>query len=404
MGLGILEAPIFDTLAGRLPAIREALREQGLDGWLLYDLHARNPIAVSLLGIGDLSRRYFVYLPAEGEPVAVTHGIEAMPWTNWRWGREEYVAWRRLEEVLRQVLAGTTRVAMEAVERDAVPAVDYVPWGVVELVRGCGPEVVTSAELITRFYASWSAEQLASHRRAARVLQDTARRAFDEIARRVREDGVAREGDMRDWVIAELERQGAGVGADCMVARGPNAANPHYGLEGRGAELRRGDVVLIDLWSKEAEDMVYADQTWMGVLAPEPDERVRGLWEAIRDARDAGVAFLRERWNEGRPVQGYEVDDVVRGVVRERGLADRFIHRTGHSIDRDTHGAGPNIDNLETHEVRLLVPGVGFSIEPGVYLKDDVGLRTEVDVYMGEDGPEVTTPDPQRDVFGLLED
>ncbi len=402
MASGALVRPDFARLRERLPSIQEALREHGLDGWLLYDLHARNPVSSGLLGLGELTRRWFVLLPAEGEPTALTHGIEQGPWELWPWRSERYVGWSELDDRLRRLLAGRPRLAMEAVDRDAVPAIDFVPWGVVELIRAAGADVFPSGELISLFYSRWSAEQLASHRRAARALADVARAAFDHLAARVRSEGEAREGAMRGWVIDALAERGVRVGADCIFASGRNAANPHYGIEGEGGPLVKGDVVLLDLWGKEADEMVFADQTWMAVLAPAPDERVRILWEAVRDARDAGIRLVRERWDAGRDVQGYEVDDVVRGVIRERGHGDAFIHRTGHSIDRDIHGSGPNIDNLETHEVRRLVPGVGFSIEPGIYLAGDVGLRSEVDVYIGDAGPEVTTPDPQDEIFPLL--
>lgn len=391
----------FDRLESDLDAIRDALREQGLDGWLLYDLHMRNAVAARLLGRGDLTRRYFVLIPAEGEPRALVHGIEEAPWADWPWAKRRYIGWRELSERLGEMLDGR-RVAMEISPADAVPALDLVPAGVVELVREAGADVVASGDLVTRFYARWSEEELASHRRAAAVLPEVAREAFRRIAEAVERGEPRTEGEMHRWVLDRLAERGCGAGADCIVAIGPNAANPHYEARAGGAPIRRGDVVLLDLWSKEAESAAYADQTWMAYVGEEVPDRVAELFGAIRDARDAALAFLRERWSDGTPVQGYEVDDVTRRTIRERGLADAFIHRTGHSIDRATHGMGPNIDNLETHEVRRLIPGVGFSIEPGVYLPDDIGLRTEINVYMGPDGPEVTTPDPQREVWALL--
>ncbi|MGH7477146.1 MAG: M24 family metallopeptidase [Longimicrobiales bacterium] len=393
----------FSRLTAQLDAIQAALREQRLDGWLLFDLHARNPVADWLLGLGDLTRRFFVLIPAAGEPVAITHGIEQQVWQNWPWRRERYSGWSELDDVLRRTLGAQRRVALETSECNRVPAIDFVPAGVVELVRAAGPEVVSSAELITMFYASWSLEQYASHKRASVVLAAVARAAFRRLSEQVREQGAGSEGELRQWVLDELARRGAGVGADSIVANGPNAANPHYGPEGAGAPLRRGDLVLLDLWAKEAEDMIYADQTWMAVLDAQVGEAVQPIWAAVRDARDAAVRFLRESWSAAAPARGFEVDDVARAVIRERGYGEHFIHRTGHSIDRDTHGAGPNIDNYETHEVRRLIPGIGFSIEPGIYLPGSVGMRTELNVFIGSDGPEVTTPDPQRELFTLLE-
>lgn len=392
----------FALLRDRVPGIQAALEEDELDGWLLYDLHGRNLVAGHLLGLGEMSRRYFVLVPARGEPVAVTHGIEQGPWAAWPYARKVYVGWSQLDDILKELVGGR-RVAMEVSANDAVPGVDLVPAGVKELVQKAGAEVLSSGKLISRFYARWDDALHASHMRASRILAATARTAFERLAGFVRQGEEIREGEIRTWLLGRLDEQGVGRGADCIVANGLNAANPHYETGEKGAVLRRGDVVLIDLWGKEAEGAIYADQTWMGYLGPEVPERVQTVWEAIRDGRDAGIALLEEAWEAGRPVCGYEVDDAVRSVIRDRGLGTYFIHRTGHAIDTDNHGMGPNIDNLETHEVRELIPGVGFSIEPGVYIPGEIGLRTEINVYVSEEGPVVTSPDMQREIFTLLE-
>jgi Xaa-Pro dipeptidase len=391
----------FGGLRARLEEIQEGLREEGLDGWLLYDLHARNPVAGKLLGVGDLTRRYFVMLPARGEPTVLMHGIETAPWEAWPWRKQTYVAWQTLHERLADLLAGRT-VATEYSPADAVPAVDLIPAGVAELFAQAGARLTSSADLVTRFYARWTAEGLASHRRAAAMLATVARETFRRAAATLADGGAPTEGELHGWLLDQLRHRGLGAGPDAIVASGRNAADPHYGNEGDGATLRRGDLLLIDLWSKEAEDAVYADQTWMGFFGPTVPDDVQNYWATIRDARDAAVAFLEREVGAGNPVQGYQVDDVCRGVVRERGHAEHFIHRTGHSIDRDVHGMGPNIDNLETHETRLLVPGIGFSIEPGIYVPGRIGLRTEIDVYLSGEGPEVTTPEPQPEIFTLL--
>lgn len=391
----------FGRLRRELPAIQAMLREGGQDGWLLFDVYGRNPVSARMLGLEAMTRRYFVLVPAQGEPVALTHGIEQAPWEQWPWRKEVYVAWPELDAKLRALLAGQRKLAMEYMADDAVPAMDLVPAGVVDLVRKCGCEVVASGDLVTRFYAAWSADDLASHRRASVALAQVAQAAFVRLARTLAEGGSVSEGEVREWVIADCAAHGVQVGADCIPAIGPNAANPHYVPVGQGATIKRGDVFLLDLWGKETESSVYSDQTWMLFLGEHVPERVASLFAAIRDGRDAAVAYVRQAWQERRPVMGFEVDDVCRAVVRERGWADAFIHRTGHSIDQADHGMGPNIDNLETHETRLLMPGICFSIEPGIYLPGDVGLRTEIDVYMGPDGPEVTTPDPQDSVLAL---
>lgn len=394
----------FEQLRARLVEIQDALGELGLDGWLLYDLMARNPVAGGLTGRGRLSRRYFVFLPAAGEPVAVVHGIEEAPWSDWPWRKRRYVGWRELEQALREVLGAARRVAMEVSARDEVPVLDLVPAGVVELIRSLGPEVVSSGDLITRFYSRWMPADQASHRRAAEILAGVARDAFRHIAAEVTAGREVREAPMREWVLEALAARGCGVGADCIVANGVNAADPHYAPVGDGDPLRRGDLILLDLWGKESDDSVYADQTWMAYLGSRVPARANEVWTAVRDARDAAVDFLRRRWAEGQPVQGYEVDDVTRAVIAERGFGDHFIHRTGHSIDRATHGMGPNMDNLETHETRILVPGIGFSIEPGIYIPGEIGLRSEINVLLTEDGPEVTPSVVQEEILTLLDD
>ena len=397
-------APDFSTLSGALDDIRTALAEEDLDAWLLYDLHARNPVAVRMLGLGDLTRRFFVVVPREGEPHALTHGIEQAPWASWPYAKSVYVGWAPLRDQLAKLVKGK-RIGMEYSTNDAVPAMDIVPAGVVEMVREAGAaDVRSSGNLVSRFYSKWTAEGLASHRRAARILADVARDAFARLADLTRGGGTMHEGALKAWVIAELERRGAGVGADAIVANGVNAANPHYEPGERGAELRSGDIVLLDLWSKESEASIYADQTWMAYLGESVPDRYQEIFAVIRDGRDAGVAHIRKQFDAGKPIQGYEVDDATRGVVTGRGYGEAFIHRTGHSIDTETHGMGPNMDNLETRETRTLIEGVGFSIEPGIYLAGDVGMRTEIDVYMGPDGPEVTTPDPQQRIFALYGD
>lgn len=391
----------FERLRRDLPHIQSALRDAGLDGWLLYDLHARNSVSARLTGLGDLTRRYFVLIPAEGEPTAVVHGIEETPWALWPWQRQSYVGWRKLNEVLQHLLAGRNRVAMEIAERDAVPAMDLVPWGVVELIRSFGPDVVASGDLVSRFYASWSEEDYKSHMRASAILAQVAHATFLRIARDVAAGVNVTEGLAAQWVLEDLERRGAGVGADCIVAGTLGAADPHYSPVGAGASLKAGDILLLDLWSKETEQSVYADQTWMAYLGPKVPARAAELFTIIRDGRNAAVRFLQDAWQAGRPVRGGEVDDACRAVIEKAGYGHAFIHRTGHSIDQSTHGMGPNIDNLETNEIRTIIPGVGFSIEPGIYLPGEIGMRTEINVFVGANGPEVTTPNPQTEILAL---
>ena len=388
-----------------LEQVRAELRARGMDGWLLFDFRAGNPIAGSMLGLPALTRRYFAWLPAEGEPVAITHRIEQQPWSTWRGRNLQYSSWRELDAALAEVLGGRPTVAMEYAEDDAVPYVDRVPAGVIELVRRAGANVVSSGDLVSTFYSRWTPEGEAGHRRAAQVVRDVAHDAFVRLTRVVREGGRVSEWDVRGWIREDFERRGLKSGIDSDVAVNANAANPHYAASAEShAVMKPGDLVLIDLWGKEDDGAVYADQTWMGYLGDTVPERLDSIFRVLVDARESAIRHVVERHAAGHDVRGFEVDDVSRAVVETAGYGPHFIHRTGHSIDRDLHGSGPNIDNLETKDTRTLIPGIGFSIEPGIYLPGEYGFRTEVDVYMGANGPEVTTPQPQHALYALFRD
>jgi Xaa-Pro aminopeptidase len=371
--------------------VQAAVEEMGLDGWLLFDFHGLNPVAIGMLGLGGLlSRRIFVLVPRKGTPVAITHAIEQAPWKHWptEWRKETYSSWSSLEEHLSQLLKGK-KVAMEYSPGDAVPYLDRIPAGVLELVKSAGGKVVSSGELVTRFYATWSSAHVDSHRRAAAAIAQIARDAINVAGKRAR-------GGLDRFAEAKLFCDHGPI-----VAAGANAANPHYEPSASSPrQIQRGDILLVDLWAREKTDVgVYADQTWMASLG-EPSVRAREVWTAVRDARDAAIALVQERTAAGSHVRGGDVDDAARNVIQSRGFGEYFTHRTGHSIDpRDLHGSGPHIDNLETREERVLIPGVAFSIEPGIYVSGEIGMRSEVNVYL-EPGRAVVTPEQyQRDLI-----
>ncbi|MGH8102214.1 MAG: M24 family metallopeptidase, partial [Chthoniobacterales bacterium] len=345
------------------------------------------------------TRRIFVFVPKSGEPVAITHAIEQGPWTDWPadWKKTVYSSWRQLESQLGALVSGKV-VAMEYSPGDAVPYLDRVPAGVLEMVRAAGARVVSSADLVSRFYAVWSDENLASHKRAAEIVGKVARNAMQRAGAAAKSGSPLTEFALQQWILSEFASNGLSTDHGPIVAIGRNAANPHYEpIAESTAAIDKGEILLIDLWARE-ENGLFADQTWMGSLGA-PGNRDVKIWEAIRDARDAAISLLRERIEAGKPLSGGEVDDASRAVITSRGFGPQFLHRTGHSIDsRDLHGSGPHIDNLETREERLLIPGVGFSIEPGIYLAGDVGMRTEVNGYIGEKEVLITPTEYQRDL------
>jgi len=384
-----------------LPELQRALAAANIDGWLLFDFQGVNPIASGALALeGFVTRRVFAWIPREGVPVAVTHDIEQGPWHRWpkQWKRERYSSWKVLERTLGSIVKGK-RVAMEYSPGDAVPYLDRVPGGVLEMVRAAGAEIVSSGTLVSRFYAMWTDVQLASHKRAARVVAATARAAFEEAGKRSRANDPISEYELQQWIVKRFSDAALEFEHDPIVAVNEHAANPHYEpSKDNPRPIRRGDLLLIDLWAREHEG-IYADQTWMGSIG-EPTPRMVEVWTAVRDARDAAIALLREKIPAGATVRGAEVDDAARNVLTARGFGDQFVHRTGHSIDsRQLHGSGPQIDNFESREIRELIPGLGFSIEPGAYLSGELGVRAEVNAFIAPGEVIITPEDYQHDLI-----
>lgn len=381
-------------------ALRELLGQIGADGWLLYDFHGINPAATRVLGIQGMgTRRFFVLLPRSGTPVAIAHRIELASFESFPGEVRPYAAWRELHERLGALVAGKT-VAMEVSPRDAVPYLDRVPHGVVELIEMLGGRVVSSGALITRFAARWSASELAGHRRAAEALAAIAPEALRWAGAELARGAEVRETAVQARVMDAFAREKLFTDHPPIVGFQANAANPHYEPRaGADRRLASGDVLLLDLWAGVAQGTVFADQTWMGFAGGEPCAEVLKVWETVRNARDAAVTHLRGRWERHEAVTGAELDDAARGVIAAAGYGAQFVHRTGHSIDRDLHGSGPHLDNFETADERLLVPGVGFSVEPGIYLTGRFGMRSEINVFLHETGPEVTPVAPQKDLL-----
>ena len=385
-----------------LAGLQQRIADADVDGWLLYDFRGTNAIAHGLLGFeGLVSRRVFAFIPRHGTPVGIQHAIESGPWAKWprEWPLRVYSGWRSLESELRTLVAGK-RVAMEYSAGDAIPYLDRVPAGVLEMVRAAGATVVSSADLVSAVYATWTAPQLASHQRAAEIIRGVALDAIETAGRMIAAGTPIAEHLLQQQILDAFERAGLETDHGPDVAASENAANPHYEPSAAAPRLiQRGDLLLIDLWAREKSGGVYADQTYMGSMGA-PSTRAISIWETVRDARDAALALLSERIATGVPVRGGEADDAARDVITARGFGAQFWHRTGHSIDaRELHGSGPQIDNLESRDDRVLIPGVGFSIEPGIYIPGELGVRSEVNCYVGEDALLVTPGTVQRDLM-----
>jgi Xaa-Pro aminopeptidase len=394
-------ASVVNTAEG-VARVQKALADARLDGWLLYEYRGQNWISQSLLGVEGTTRRAFVLVPAQGEPSLLVHAIESAAWRGWAWKSERYAGWREMEAKLGAMVAESPRLAMEVSPGSAVPTVDTVPAGLLELLRSLGVRPESSQDLVSEFHSVWSESQLEEHRRAAEIVAEVAKDAFRRAADAVRGGAPATEGALSAWIRESLAERGVSVDLDTHVAVGAGAADPHYAPAGEGETIGRGELLLVDLWGRTSAAAVSADQTWMGYLGSDVPEEMRNVWRVVREARDAAVGFLRARFDEGSEVRGFEVDDVSRGVVDAAGFGEYFVHRTGHSIDTRLHGSGPNLDNLESRDDRRLVRGVGFSVEPGIYLPGRFGVRSEINVHWGSAGPEVTPRRPQEEIFALL--
>jgi Xaa-Pro aminopeptidase len=377
-----------------VPAVQSFLRGSKLDGWLIYDFFGLNKIAQSLFEFSGhmLTRRWFYWIPTEGSPTLVLHWIERDNFPPVEGDKRLYSSWLELEASLRDLLKGAARVAMEYSPGAAIPTVSWVDGGTLDVVRGLGIEVASSANLVQYFWARWTPDQLQSHIRAAEQIDKIKDEGYALIRRRIEAGEPVTEYDVQRYMVQRLEEEGLVTMAPPMVSVNENASNPHYSAsESVHAPIREGDFVLIDIWAKEkSPQAVYADITWNGYVGTEVPARIVEVFEVVAAARDLAVDFLRQAAARGETTQGWKVDRVVREFITQKGYGEYFVHRTGHSIDTEDHGKGVNIDSLETKDTREIIPGLGFSIEPGIYLPD-FGIRCEINVYYGENGPEVYT-------------
>jgi Xaa-Pro aminopeptidase len=377
-----------------MDAIQSALRDAGLDGWLFYDHHHRDPLAYSILGLDPgmhVTRRWFYLVPAVGGPRKLVHRIESGRLDTLPGSREEYSSWQELEVRLQEMLAGVTRLAMQYSPRNAILYVSMVDAGTVEMLRGMGKEIASSADLVSQFEAVLTEAQIRTHYAAQETVDRILAAAWQEMGARVRGSGTD-EFAMVQWLSEAMRREGLVWEHGPNVSCGENSADSHYepGAE-RSKAIRGGDFVLIDLWAKlDQPDAVYYDITWTGVVDREPTEREQTIFSIVRSARDAAIHAVEAAFAEKRPIAGWEADDAARSVIQAAGYGEWFTHRTGHNIGSEIHGSGANLDNLETHDVRLILPNTCFSVEPGIYFPGEFGVRSEVNMMTGPGRAEVT--------------
>jgi Xaa-Pro dipeptidase len=376
-----------------LPAIQSALRERNIDAWLFYDHHHRDPIAYRVLGLPTslmVTRRWFYLIPAEGEPVKLVHKIEAGHLDSLPGKKNQYSGWQELFDQLKAMLAKHLDLAMQYSPNNSVFTISLVDGGTIDLLRGLGKNIVSSADLVAQFESTWSEEQIASHYAARDSVDSIVAESFKEIGRRVRNGGT-KEHEIQQWFMEAFARESLLTVDPPIVAVNSNAGNPHYEPNSsHPVAIREGDLVLLDVWGKKnTANAVYYDITWMGFVGGAPSQRMREVFEIVRDARDAGVRTVVDAINSGRCIAGWEVDRATRGHIKKAGYGEYFIHRTGHSIGTDVHSNGANMDDLEIHDERQILANSCFSIEPGIYLPE-FGVRSEVNVLVRAKSAEVT--------------
>jgi Xaa-Pro dipeptidase len=387
-----------------IEAIQSALREQGIDGWLFYDILHRDPIAYRVLGLDHAlaKRRWFYMIPANGAPRKLVHRIEAATLDSLPGEKMLYAGADELEKNLKKLVGRAKKVAMQYSPKNSIPYISLVDAGTVELIRAQGCKVVSSADLVQQFEAAWTPEQLETHRAAGRAIDAITQAAFAEAAKRVSGGEKFTEYDLQQWIVAEFREHGIASDSPPIVAVGAHSGDPHYEPMPQGSGLiRRNDFLLLDIWAKTlAPNSVYYDITWVGFLGSKVPGNYAKIFSIVRDARDSAVHYVERNVSAGRVIEGWQVDGAARDVIRKAGYAKYFVHRTGHNIGQEVHGAGANMDGLETRDIRRIIPHTCFSIEPGIYLPE-FGVRSEVNVYVDNGCAEVTGT-VQTEILRLL--
>ena len=379
-----------------IDAVQTALREDGLDGWLLYDFHGWNPIARSLAGVNGgkmTTRRWYYFVPAEGQPRALVHAIERHTLDSLPGDTQIYAGREALGTGLDALMHGVRRVAMEYSPENAIPYVGRVDAGTIEAIRRRGVEVVSSGDLVQRFVARWSDQALATHLEASQALYRVKDRAFEAIAARVRGGEPTTEHDVQQLMMGWFAEEGLITDAPPLVASMENAGNPHYVPPATGSRvISSNELVLLDLWGKRDQPgAVYADITWVGFTGARVPDEFATAFAAAAAARDAAVLLVQKAAREGSDLRGWQVDRAARTVLEERGFGAHVLHRTGHNLGTEVHGNGVHMDDYETHDDRRILPGTGFTIEPGLYF-DHFGVRTEINVFVGANEARVSGP------------
>jgi Xaa-Pro dipeptidase len=384
--------------------IQNSLIEEHLDGWLLCDFRGNNAIARKIAQFGDkiATRRWYYLIPAKGEPMRVVHAIESHNLDHLPGEKIIFRGWQDLHQALKKALQGIRRIAMEYSPDNDIPYVSLVDAGTIELVKKLGVEVASSGDLVQLFEARWDEGQRKSHFQAVSLVNQVKDDGFRFIGEHLRSRKKLTEYDVQQYMWERFEQVGLFADHPAIVAVNANASNPHYAPDkDKHTAIKEGDLVLIDIWGKmKSPGSIYGDITWMGMAGKQPTARHKEIFDIVKNAQMASFNLIAENFRNGRPTYGFEADDAARKHISDRGYGDYFLHRTGHNIGEEVHGNGAHLDNLETRDKRKLIPDTGFSIEPGIYLPE-FGVRSEIDVFIGKEGPVITSPH-QTEILSLL--
>lgn len=375
----------------KIQEVQKYLKEMKADGWLLYDFYRSNEIACRFLEFPESKvgkRRFFYWIPKEGEPVKIVHAIESQMLDEWPGKKRMFVSWKTLHEELRSVLKGAKRVAMEYSPENQIPYVSKVDGGMIDLIRSFKVEVVSSADFLPHFTSIIDEKRAKSLIRAGEALDEIAALTWKWIGQALEKNKTITEYDVQEKIVAEYKKRNLVTEGRPDVSVNANTADPHYvPLKGKSKQIRKGDFILLDMWCKEKEEgAFFADITRVGVASDCPTPLQEKIFRIVREAQKKATEFVVERFKEKKRIEGWEVDDVARKIIEKAGYGDQFLHRTGHNIDVDLHGSGAHLDNIETRDVRPLLLGTCFSIEPGIYLEGEFGVRLEYDLYVDKKG------------------
>ncbi|MCX6144919.1 MAG: M24 family metallopeptidase [Ignavibacteriales bacterium] len=388
--------------------IQEVLREEHIDGWLFYNFRGSNLFATRILNLPShimQTRRYFYFIPAKGSAQKLVHNIEQWNLDTLPGDKTLYVSWQSLREGVKKIVGGAKKVAMEYSPMNNIPYVSNVDAGTIELVRSQGLEVVSSANLVSRFEATWDDEQAEDNMVTAKHLRQIVDLTFGFIKQRIVSNTPLTEYDVQQFMLSEFRKRGIKTESDPNCSVNANSANPHYEpTKEIHSPLKKGDFVLLDLWAKtDKPRSVYGDITWTGFIGETVPEEYTKIFEIVKGGRDAALHFVQDAFRSGREICGYQIDDAARNYFKEKGYDQYFVHRTGHSIGEEIHGNGANIDNLETRDERRIIPRTSFSIEPGIYLPGKFGVRSEIDVYISKNKEVIVPGQPiQEKVVAIL--